>query len=333
MRRREFLTLVGGAAASPMLWPVAARAQQAGAARRVGVLMNYAANQREGQAEFAAFMQALRQLGWNEGQNLRVDVRWNAGDVELAKIYAAQLIGLMPDVILAASTINLAMIQQATNSVPVVFIAVTDPVEQGIVPSLTHPGGNVTGLSNFESSVGGKWLNLLKQVAPGLTRVGILFNPDEAPQSRFYIQAIETAGRALGVKAVALPVRTRTDIDPAVENFAREPNGGLMVLPGAFLRLYFAPIAALAAQHGLPSIGSRREFVAGGALMSYSSSILDEIRGAAGYVDRILKGAKAGDLPVQLSAKFQLVINLTTAKALGLTIPDGMVLAADEVLE
>jgi putative ABC transport system substrate-binding protein len=329
MRRREFLTLFGGAAT----WPLAAHAQQVGAVRRVGVLMNWAANQPEGQAEMVAFIAALRQLGWNEGQNLRVDVRWNAGDVELAKIYAAQLIGLMPDVILAYSTINLAMIQQATNSVPVVFVAVTDPVEQGIVPSLTHPGGNVTGFSNLESAIGGKWLNLLKQVSPPLQRVAIMFNPDEAPQSKFYIQVIENAGIALGVKAVALPVRTRAEIEPAVENFAREGGGGLIMLPGAFTRLYLAPIAALAVRQGLPSISARRDFVAAGALMSYGTSIYDEIKGAAGYVDRILKGAKAGDLPVQLASKFRLVINLTTAKALGLTIPDGMVLAADEVVE
>jgi putative ABC transport system substrate-binding protein len=214
-----------------------------------------------------------------------------------------------------------------------VFVSVADPVEQGIVPSLTHPGGNVTGFSSFEFAIGGKWLNLLKQAAPGLMRIAVLFNPDETPQSRFYIRAIESAGLALGVSAVALPVRTRGEIEPAIENFAREPNGGLIMLPDAFTRLYVSPIAALAARHGLPSISARREFAAGGALMSYDSSVLDAVRGAAGYVDRILKGATPGDLPVQLSAKFHLTINLATAKALGLTIPDGMVLAADEVIE
>jgi putative ABC transport system substrate-binding protein len=313
---------------------VAAGAQQVGAVRRVGVLMNFAANQPEGQADFAAFIAALRQLGWNEGQNLRVDVRWNAGDSELAKIYSAQLIGLMPDVIVAASTINLAMIQQATNSVPIVFVTVTDPVEQGIVPSLTHPGGNITGFSNLEPSIGGKWLNLLKQVAPGITRVAIVSNPDGAPQSKYYIQAIESAGLALGVRAVTLPVRTRAEIETAIESFARERNGGLIVLPGGFTRLNVSPIAALAARHGLPSIGSLRELSANGGLMSYGAArAAEEFEGAAGYVDRILKGAKPGDLPVQLSSKFRLTINLTTAKTLGLTIPDGMVLAADEVIE
>jgi putative ABC transport system substrate-binding protein len=287
MRRRDFITLLGGAAAA---WPLAARAQQA--VRRVGVLMNFAANQPEGQAELATFMQALRQLGWNEGQNLRVDVRWNAGDVELAKIYAAQLIGLMPDVIVAASTINLAMFQQATNSLPIVFVAVTDPVEQGIVPNLNHPGGNITGFSNLESSIGGKWLNLLKQVSPDLMRVAVMFNPDEAPQSRYYIQAIESAGLALGVRAFALPVRTRPEIEPAIKAFTHEPNGGLILLPGAFTRLYFSPIAALATQHGLPSVQSRREFAVAGGLISYGPGTIDEFRGAAGYVDRILKGAK-----------------------------------------
>jgi putative ABC transport system substrate-binding protein len=329
MKRREFISLLGGVAASP----VVARAQQTGAVRRVGVLMNSAANQPEGQAVLAAFMAALRQLGWNEGQNLRVDVRWNAGDVDLAKIYAAQLIGLLPDVIVAASTINLEMVQQATNTVPVVFVGVTDPVEQRIVPSLTHPGGNVTGFSNQESSIGGKWLTLLKQAAPGLMRIALIFNPDEAPQSRFYIQAIESAGGTLGMQAVALPIRTRAEIEPAIENFAREPNGGLIMLPGAFTRLNVVPIAALAERHSLPTISSQREFVASGALMFYGPSTTDPMRGAAGYVDRILKGATPGDLPVQLSDKFNLVINLKTAKALGLTVPPNLLATADEVIE
>jgi putative ABC transport system substrate-binding protein len=329
MRRRDFITLLSGAAA----WPVAARAQQADRLSRVGVLMHYAANQPVGQSLLAAFIQELRQLGWSEGQNLRLEVRWNAGDVDLAKIYTAQLIGFMPEVILAASTINLKLIQQATNSVPIVFVAVTDPVEQGIVHSLTHPGGNVTGFSNLESSIAGKWLDLLKEVAPNLSQVAVMFHPDEAPQSKFYLQAIEGAGRSLGVKATALPVRLTADIEPAFENFVRAPNGGLILLPGAFTRLHLPLIAGLAARHRLPSIGNPEEFAKSGSLMSYGGNVNDEFRGAAGYVSRILRGEKPADLPVQLDATFRLIINLKTAKAIGLDVPPSLLARADEVIE
>jgi putative ABC transport system substrate-binding protein len=327
--RREFITLLGGATAA---WPLSARAQQAGPMRRIGVLMNFAATQPEGQSLLAAFIQGLRQLGWNEDQNLRVDVRWNAGDAELAKIFAAQLIGLMPDVILTASTTNLTMIQQVTSTVPVVFVTVTDPVEQGFVRSLTRPGGNVTGFSNYESSIGGKWLDLLKEVAPNLVRVAVMLNPNISPQSKFYMQAIGAAALSLGAKVSALPVRATADIEPAVAGFAAEPNGGLILPGNAFTNQHLTLIAGLAARHRLPSIGID-EFAKNGGLMSYGNDPLDPYRSAAGYVDRILKGEKPADLPVQFANKFQLTINLKTAKALGLTVPASLLARADEVIE
>jgi len=329
MRRREFITVLGGAAA----WPVAARAQQPGSMRRVGVLMNFAATQVEGVSNLAALMQGLRQLGWSEGQNLRLDVRWNAGDIQLAKIFAAQLIGLMPDVILAASTANLTLIRQVTNSVPIVFVTVTDPVEQGFVSSLTRPGGNVTGFSNYESSIGGKWLGLLKDIAPDLTRVAVMTNPDTSPQFRFYMQAIEAAASALGVKASAVAVRTPAEIESAVAGFAAEPNGGLILPGNAFTGQQQPLIVSLAARYRLPMIGAGRDFARNGGLVSYTTNSADDFRRAASYVDRILKGERPADLPIQLPTKFELVINLKTAKALGLTVPQRLLVTADEVIE
>jgi putative ABC transport system substrate-binding protein len=330
MKRRDFITLLGGAAA----WPLAARAQQGDRVRRVGVLMNFAATHPAGQSAVAAFAQGLRQLGWKEGQNLHIEVRWNAGDVQLAKIFAAQLIGLMPDVILAATTTNLELIRQVTNSVPIVFVTVTDPVEQGFVSSLTHPGGSITGFSNYESSIGGKWLDLLKDVAPNLTRVGVMLNVDMSPQFRFYMRAIEMAAASLGVKASALPVQTPAEIESAIVSFSAEPNGGLILPGNVFTNQHISLIIDLAMRHRLPSIGSLTDdFVRNGGLVSYRVNGIDDFRRAAGYVDRILKGEKPGDLPIQFPTKFDLAINLKTAKALGLTVPQRLLVTADEVIE
>jgi len=303
--------------------------------RRIGVLMNGAATETRPQSYVAAFVQALRQLGWTEGQNLRIAVRWNAGDAQLARIYAAQLIGLMPDVILASSTTNLTVIQQATSTVPVVFVQVSDPVEQGFVASMTKPGGNLTGFSMYEFSVGGKWLDLLKEIAPGLARVAVMFNPDTSPQSKFFMRSIEAAAPTLGVQAIAAPVRATADIEPAFESFARVPNGGLILTTDTFTGLRQQLIAELAGRHRLPSISSQSEFVKHGGLIYYGANInlIDQFRQAATYVDRILKGAKPGDLPVQRADKYTLVINLRTAKALGLTVPLPLLGLADEVIE
>jgi putative ABC transport system substrate-binding protein len=333
MRRRDFITLLGGAAAAS--WPLAAGAQT-GATRRVGVLMNGVATDTTYESYVTAFKQGLRQLGWIEDQNLHIEIRWNAGDAELARIYAAQLIGQMPDVILAVSTTNLTVVRQATSTVPIVFTSVSDPVAQGFVPSMTHPGGNLTGFTPFEFSIGGKWLDLLKEAAPGLTRVGVLFNPETSPQSKFFMQAIEASAPSLGMQVVAIPVRVTGDIEPALESFARQPNGGLIIPTDTFLVLRRELIADLALRKRLPSISSDEDFPKVGGLMSYGTVAADSVglfRRAAAYVDRILKGAKPGDLPIQKADKYPLVLNLKTAKALGLTIPLPLLGLADEVIE
>jgi putative ABC transport system substrate-binding protein len=330
VRRREFIAGLGSAAA----WPLTARAQHGERVRRIGVLMSAAATETEFQSNLAAFTRGLHQLGWTEGQNLRIDVRWNAGDAQLPRIYAAQLIGLMPDVILAASTIGLTTIRQATNTVPVVFVQVADPVAQGFVPSLRQPGGNFTGFSLLEFSLGGKWLDLLKQIAPGLTRVEVMFNPDTALYAKFFMPVIETAAQSLGLQAIAAPIRAAADIEPALAELASVPNGGLIVLNDSFTRLHYSLITAAAQRYRLPSIAGRSGFAKGG-LIEYSADInlVDQYREAATYVDRILKGSKPGDLPVQAPTKFRFVINLKTAKALGLTIPQTLLATADEVIQ
>jgi putative ABC transport system substrate-binding protein len=332
MRRRDFITLLGGAAAA---WPVAARAQQASRVRRIGVLMNAVATDAEAQSHLAFFSESLRQLGWIEGQNLHVEVRWTAADVGLARIYAAQLIGLMPDAILTQNTINLVVVQQATSTVPVVFVGVSDPVAQGFVASMTRPGGNLTGFSSYEFSIGGKWLGLLKDVAPSLEHVAIMYHPDEAPQSRFFVQAVEAASRSRGVEATTLPVLTAADIETSLADFTRQPNGGLILPTSAFTFSRFSLIADAANRHRMPSIAAQSDFARAGGLMEYGNTIdlAGDFRQAAGYVDRILRGAKPGDLPIQGRNRYRFVINLRTAKALGLEIPSGVFSIADEVIE
>jgi putative ABC transport system substrate-binding protein len=331
MRRRDFITLIGGAA---IVWPFEGRTQQ-GAVRHIGVLMNGAATETAPQSYVATFVQGLRQLGWTEDRNLRIDIRWSAGDAALARTYAAQLIGLTPDVILASSTTNLIAIQQATNTIPVVFVQVSDPVEQGFVTNVTRPGGNLTGFSMFEFSVGGKWLELLKEIAPGLARVGVMFNPDTSPQSKFFMRSIEAAAPSHGVQAVVVPVRATGDVEPAFENFARTPNGGLILPTDSFTNLRNKLVADLATRHRVPAISAYDRFPKEGGLMYYGAivNLPDQFRQAAIYVDRILKGAKAGDLPVQRADKYSLVINLKTAKALGLTVPLPLTGLADELIE
>jgi putative tryptophan/tyrosine transport system substrate-binding protein len=335
IKRREFIAGLGGAAASAAISPHAAHAQQPERMRRIGVLVNGAATETVSQSYVAAFTQGLRQLGWTEGQNLRIDVRWIAGDAGLARSYAAQLIGLMPDVILAATTPNLMALRQATSTVPVVFVSVSDPVAQGFVASVRQPGGNITGFSAYEFSTGGKWLDLLKEIAPGLARVAVMFNPDNAPQSKFFMQTIEDAAPSFGVQAIAVPVRAAADIEPALANFARQPNGGLMLPPDTFTRFRYALIADLADRYRLPSIAALSGFAKDGGLMEYSVSVdlVGQFRHAATYVDRILKGSKPGDLPVQAPDKYTFVINLKTAKTLGLTVPLPLLGFADEVIE
>ena len=332
MQRREFISLLGGAVAA---WPLAARAQQPGRTRRLGILMNSVATDAPFQSYVSAFAQALRQLGWAEGQNIQIEIRWSAGDAALARIYAAQLIGLMPDVILASSTTNLIAVQEATMTVPVVFVQVSDPVAQGFVPSLTKPGGKLTGFSMFEFSVGGKWVDLLKEIAPNLARVAVMFNPETSPQSKLFMRAIKAAAASLSVQAVAVAVRATAEIEPALESFARVSNGGLILPTDSFTLLRYQLIADLANHHRLPSIAAQARFPQEGGLMSYGAEInlIEQFRQAASYVDRILKGAKPGDLPVQRADKYALVINLKTAKAMDLTVPLPLSGLADEVIE
>ena len=332
MKRRDFITLLGGAAAA---WPLAARAQQGDRMRRVGILMNGAATDADLQLLLASFVQGLRQLGWFEGQNLRIEVRWNAGDPVLARTYAAQLVGLMPDVILAVTTINLEVVRQATSTVPIVFVQVSDPVAQGFVASMPKPGGNVTGFSGTEFSVGGKWLGLLKEIAPSLARIAVMFNPDAAPQAKFFMRSIEAAASSLHVQPVVLSVRATADIEPALDSFAPGAGGGLILTTDPFTSVRQPALAELALRHRLPAVSWLPEFPKNGGLMSYGATInfVEQYRQAAGYVDRILKGAKPAELPVQGADKYRLILNMKTARTLGLTVPPPLLGLADEVIE
>jgi putative ABC transport system substrate-binding protein len=331
LKRREFITLLGGAATA---WPTAARAQQERRVRRVGVLLSAAATEVEYQGYLAAFVQEMRQLGWSEGQNLQIDVRWNVGDAVLSRTYAAQLIGLMPDVIVTGSTVNLAAVQQATNTIPIVFVQVAGPVTQGFVSNMRQPSGNITGFSLFEFSLGGKWLNLLKEIAPSLKRVAAMFNPGTAPYFKFFVPVFDATAPSLSLQVITLPVMTESDIEPALMEFAREPDGGLMLLGDSFTRLHNKEIADLAMRYRLPSIAPI-DLASVGGLMDYGPSVdLARHYGqAAIYVDRILKGAAPGELPVQTPTKYKLAVNLKIAKALGLNVPLPLLGLADEVIE
>ena len=328
MRRREFITLVGGVAA----WPLAARAQQPGQMRRIGVLMNVAADNPRGQAGVAAFQQVLQQLGWSDGRNVRIDTRWGANDIDLDRKYAAELVALAPDVILASSTPSVTALQHVTRTLPIVFVQVSDPVGAGVVDTLARPGGNTTGFMNFEYSLSGKWLELLKQIAPSVTRVAILRDPAN-PAGIGQFSSIQAAAQSLGVEVRPLTARDAAEIERAVAAFARLANGGLIVTPSAGNAVHRELITTLAARYKLPTIYSDRLNVTEGGLISYGPDRVDEFRRAAGYVDRILKGEKPADLPVQAPTKFELVINLKTAKALGFTIPTTLLATADEVIQ
>jgi putative ABC transport system substrate-binding protein len=328
MRRRKFITLAGGAA---IAWPLAARAQQPERMRRIGVLTYIAADDAEGQARLAAFTQALGQSGWSEGRNLRIDTRWaTAGDVHR---HAAELVALAPDVLLAATgTATVAPLLQATRTIPIVFVAVIDPVGAGFVESLARPGGNATGFTIYEYSMSGKWLELLKEIAPGVTRVAVLRDPAVASGIGQF-GAVQIVSPALGVQLTPVDVRDAGEIERAVAAFARGSNGGLIVTGSGLAILHRHAIVALAARHRLPAVYSERGSVIAGGLVSYGPDRIDQFRRAAGYVDRILKGEKPADLPVQAPTKFDLVINLKAAKALGLTMPDTLLARADEVVE
>ena len=328
MRRREFITLLGGAAA----WPVAARAQQGERMRHVGVLMSQTADDPEGKARAAEFLQALQQLGWTVGRNVRIDTRWPAGDADRARRYAAELVALSPDVILSSGSTNLRALQEATRSLPIVFVAVTDPVGAGFIANLPHPGANTTGFNQFEYGISAKWLELLKQISPGVTQVAVLRNPVQA-SGIGQLGAISSAAASIGVELNPVDIRDVGEIERAVTSLARLRNGGLIVPSSALAVVHRELIVTLAAKHRLPAVYFRRFFVAAGGLISYGPDTIDQFHRAAGYVDRILKGEKPADLPVQAPTKYELVINLKTAKALGLEIPPSLLARADEVIE
>jgi putative tryptophan/tyrosine transport system substrate-binding protein len=327
--RRQFITLLGGAAAA---WPLAARAQQADRVRRVGVCANLSAADREGQARNKAFLQTLQQLGWTVGRNVQIDHRWAAGDAERMRRYTAELVALAPDVILAVGAETVGRLQEATRSIPIVFVQVTDPVGAGYVASLARPGGNATGFTMFEFGISAKWLELLKQVAPRVTRAAILRDP-AIPAGIGLLAAMQSVAPALGVELSPVGVRDAGEIERAVIAFARGSSDGLIVLPGAMTVIHRELIVTLAARHFLPAVYPYRYHVTGGGLMSYGPDTIDPYRRAAGYVDRILKGEKPADLPVQAPTKYELVINLKTAKALGLDVPATLLARADEVIE
>jgi ABC-type uncharacterized transport system substrate-binding protein len=325
--RREFVSLIGGAAA----WPQVARAQQPDQIRRIGVLMNLAEGDPQGQARVAAFQHALQQLGWS-GRNVRIDARWGENNVDRERQYAAELVALGPDVILASGTQSVAALQSASHTLPIVFVGVADPVGAGFVDSLARPGGNTTGFSEFEYSFGGKWLELLKQVAPRLTRAAVLrgaANPAGVAQ----FGAIRATASSLGLDVSPINIQDASEIERGVAAFARSENGGLIVTPSATVSVHHALIITLASRHKLPAVYAFRSDVTDGGLISYGPNLVDQFRRGAGYVDRILKGEKPGNLPVQVPVKYELVINLKTAKALGLDLPATVLARANEVIE
>jgi putative ABC transport system substrate-binding protein len=328
MKRREFITLLGGAAA----WPLAARAQQREHMRRIGVLWPLAADDPISQARNAAFLQALQQLGWTVGQNIQIDYRWSAGNDEVTRKYAVELAALAPEVILASGSAATGPLLQATRTVPIVFAIVPDPVGAGFVDSLARPGGNATGFISFDYGISGKWLELLKEIAPSVTRAAILRDPAITAGIGQW-GAIQTAAPSLGLETSPLNVRDASEIERAVTAFARSPNGGLVVTGSALANIHRNLIITLAARHRLPAVYFERFFVTAGGLISYGPDFLDQYRRAAAYVDRILKGEQPADLPVQAPTKYVLAINLKTATALGLEVPTSVLARADEVIE
>jgi putative ABC transport system substrate-binding protein len=329
MKRREFVTLLGGAAA----WPSAARAQQSGGMRQIGVLMAYTESDPEGQARIAAFREGLQKLGWAEGRNIQIDNRWAALDAELRQRFAQELVAMQPDLILTGSTPITASVLQQTRSIPIVFANVSDPVGSGFVASFPRPGGNVTGFTNIEPTMAGKWLELLKEIAPRVARVAFLFNPATAPYAEYYLGPFKAAAASLAVEAVAAPVLDKSQLESALAAQAREPNGGLIVMTDSFTAAHRVEITSLAARYRLPAVYPFRFFAELGGLLSYGNDYVDNFRRAATYVDRILKGANPSELPVQAPVKFELVINMKTAKALGLDVPAHLQQRADEVIE
>jgi len=330
MKRRNFITLVGGTAA----WPLMARAQQAGGMRRVGVLMAYPESDPEGQALVAAFPEGLRKLGWADSHNIRIEARWATPDVELMQRSARDLVALQPHLILTQNTPTTASVLQQTRSIPIIFATVSDPIGSSFVASLAQPAGNVTGFIDMEASIAGKWLDLLKEIAPRVSRVAFVFNPPTDPGGgSYFFGPFKAAGAFFGVEVITSPVHNASELEAVIATLAREPNGGLIVMPDAFLNVHRAEVTSLAARYRLPAIYPRRFYTELGGLLSYGNDQFDNYRRAATYADRILRGTKPSELPVQIPFKFDLVINLKTAKALGLDVSFLLQQRADEVIE
>jgi putative tryptophan/tyrosine transport system substrate-binding protein len=330
MRRREFITLLGGAAVA---WPLAARAQQSDRMRRIGVLMGHDENNSEAQAWVAAFREALQKLGWTEGRNISIDTRWGRADTEVIQRFAQELVALRPDLILSQTTPTTAALLQQTRTIPIVFAMVSDPVGSGFVASVSRPGGHVTGFVTLEDTLAGKWLELLKEIAPRVGRVALLFNPATATFIEYYLNPVKAAAASIGVEVITAPVHDTSELESVFAAQTREPNTGLVVMPDSFLVVHRAEVTSLAARYRLPAVYPYRQFTDLGGLLSYGFDRLDNWRRAAGYVDRILKGEKPGDLPVQAPTKYELVINLKTAKDLGLDVPWILQQRAEEVIE
>jgi putative ABC transport system substrate-binding protein len=329
IRRRDFITLLGGAAAA---WPLAARAQQGDRVRRIGVLMSWDENDPLAKTTISAFTQALADLGWTDGRNVGMDIRWTGDDINRIRALAHELVGSQPDIILTAGTAVTVAVQRETRTIPIVMAVVADPVARRIVARLDRPSGNVTGFALFPATPAGKWLELLWEIAPGLKRAAMMFNPDTTPVST-YMPSFETAARLLKVEAITAPVHDDVEIETAIIALGREPGGGLAVPADAFVVAHRVSIILAAARNNVPAVYNASDFVRDGGLLSYGPDPVDIIRRAATYVDRILRGEKPGDLPVQFPTKFELVINLKTAKALGLTVPSSLLAVADEVIE
>jgi putative ABC transport system substrate-binding protein len=328
MKRRRFIRLLGGAAA----WPLAARAQQGDRVRRIGVLQADDENDPEGKRRYSAFTQALADLGWADGRNVRMDLRWGGGDINRIRALAQELAGLQPDIILTHGTPATAAVQRETRTIPIVFANLADPVASSIVARLNQSGGNITGFALFPPTLPGKWLELLSEIAPGLKRAAIMFNPDTAPVSAF-MPSLETAAQSLKVVLTTAPVHSDAETETAIVALGHEPGGGLVVMPDIFTVAHRAPIILAAARHNVPAVYDLSAYARDGGLLSYGPDLVDNWRRAASYVDRILRGEKPGDLPVQFPTKFEMVINLKTAKTLGLTVPPSLLARADEVIE
>jgi putative ABC transport system substrate-binding protein len=328
MRRRDFIKVIGGTAAA---WPVTMRAQQSERIRRVCVLMGAAENDLEAHSLLGITRQRLEEFGWNEGRTIRIEERWTAGDDKRLQAHAAELAHLSPDVIVCEGTPVVAALQQATRTIPIVFVNANNPIGSGFVASIARPGGNITGFVSFEPAMGGKWLQTLKEIAPDVARVALIYNPQTHTGQHF--QSIDSVSQALAIKAIRLPFSNAAELEDVLGDFAREPKGGLLALPDNSTNLHRDLICALAARHRLPAIYPHRRFIASGALAYYGADPKDMHRKLAEYIDRILKGAKPADLPVQIPTKFELVINVKAANALGLTIPPTLLARADEVIE